>query len=1153
MRRIVVLALLLAACVETPAFRPCDADADCLPGACVRGVCQGSPDAASVDALTGDALRPDAATRDASPADAAVPADSGSDAAVLDAAAPADAAADTDAAVPADAGIDAAVSADAGIDAAAIDDAAPPDLGAPEVLGIDGPARVLAGATLEYTARVDGPPDAPLAYAWATEGGDFTTATDGAVVGWRAAAPGPASITVTVRRAGGGPAGGAALPIVAHAACGEVDGDEDGASPLAGCPDPDCDDRDPERRPGATERCDGADDDCDGAVDETATCPGDLQCVDAACACVGLDRCADRCVDLDTSLTDCGECGRACGAPNRADACFDGRCQPGLCLPDFVDVDGLPANGCECARESANERLCDAHDNDCDGRVDEDFGDVGGFCCADEPGRADVDCEQPGRLTCAADRGSAACDGRCSPARHAPTCNGEDDDCDGVRDEIEIGPIRPFNETPDPVDARLSLADHRNGADPSQGAVLYAADTDLDGANEVYVERAEPQVDVVEGEALRLDDGGARTADVRWSRAYTVAAWLRPQGELNPLRVARVDLGTPALDRAVEVPSRADASDVRITEVVDGYVVVWRETLDGARHVRAAGFADDGQLRFGPQTVDDGGAVGPPAAARYADEGTPATRVFWQEDGGRVRTRLVGDDGVMTAPETLADLRQAGERVESVTASATLRGALAMWIETRRGESRKVRRARFNLRGLMTDNGDLDEGCLATVDHISAIALLSMEDDGEFPDSPRHALTVVDDEARPRTAHLLTLGQSADECAEVAAEPVPAEATDLRGMLFLESGYIAFRGALGRIRITGFGAFDSNDDDATSAPVATTGWWPYFPRDPASLRHVAEPGRHIVYAPELPYDQTYVAVETDALLRATRVVRHRLPRTDGSEEPPEVGQIFFWDGGVWLGAWMPDREGQGRIVLLPLGADLRPAGAPVVVVDDTRDRFPRDAVVGADGDLYLVRGPRFLRVAAGTHEVTTTLSDHPALLQASVDARLDPTGYDWYWTTDADGRAAIHALRFTLDGVPAGAEAVLPTADVPANQCRRAVSARDVFVAICEAGRTSRALIWEGSGQRPLSEELPVHWSVPSLFKYAPDRVAYVFPTGPDEMVFNVWSEGALPELTVTVSLGSPGWHAVFPDRSRMVWATIDVDGRVSAQAVNCH
>ncbi|MCA9540700.1 MAG: hypothetical protein KC620_17495, partial [Myxococcales bacterium] len=81
----------------------------------------------------------------------------------------------------------------------------------------------------------------------------------------------------------------------------------------------------------------------------------------------------------------------------------------------------------DCDAFFASEETCNGIDDDCDGITDEDFG--GGMPCAEGVGA----CRRDGVMACAA--GGAL---RCSVAAGAPTdetCDGRDEDCDGQIDE----------------------------------------------------------------------------------------------------------------------------------------------------------------------------------------------------------------------------------------------------------------------------------------------------------------------------------------------------------------------------------------------------------------------------------------------------------------------------------------------------------------------------------------------------------------------------------------------------------------------------------------------------------------------------------------------------------------------------------------------
>jgi hypothetical protein len=210
------------------------------------------------------------------------------------------------------------------------------------------------------------------------------------------------------------------------------------------------------------EVCDTQDDDCDGLVDEDFT--------------------------LATDLNNCGMCGRVCTVPNAIPRCASGACGVLACLPGFVDLDGNPVNGCEYAcsfagAEACNgldddcdgvpddgvvapaffcnangvcsgtsptcsgaggwvcnypgatyqitETRCDSLDNDCDGMVDEPFPLKGTACNNGELGA----CRIAGTYVCNMAGTGVACNAPASGGGTAETCNGLDDDCDGVLDD----------------------------------------------------------------------------------------------------------------------------------------------------------------------------------------------------------------------------------------------------------------------------------------------------------------------------------------------------------------------------------------------------------------------------------------------------------------------------------------------------------------------------------------------------------------------------------------------------------------------------------------------------------------------------------------------------------------------------------------------
>ncbi|MBN2573955.1 MAG: SUMF1/EgtB/PvdO family nonheme iron enzyme [Deltaproteobacteria bacterium] len=182
---------------------------------------------------------------------------------------------------------------------------------------------------------------------------------------------------------------------------------------------------------GTVELCNGIDDDCDGVIDNG--------------------------FDLSTDSRNCGACGIVCSAPTATAACLGGQCVIASCTPGYFDTDGNPANGCECMLSNGGVEICDGADNDCDGIVDDGFdllrdatncGACGVVCSAANaiPFCAEGTCG----FTCTdgyfdVDRkASDGCEYRCTKtADPAETCDGLDNDCNGLFDGEDPGLVYP--------------------------------------------------------------------------------------------------------------------------------------------------------------------------------------------------------------------------------------------------------------------------------------------------------------------------------------------------------------------------------------------------------------------------------------------------------------------------------------------------------------------------------------------------------------------------------------------------------------------------------------------------------------------------------------------------------------------------------------
>ncbi|MBW2730844.1 MAG: exo-alpha-sialidase [Deltaproteobacteria bacterium] len=178
--------------------------------------------------------------------------------------------------------------------------------------------------------------------------------------------------------------------------------------------------------PSGPEICDEADNDCNGEIDET--------------------------FDLSTDVANCGKCDQACALANATPKCVKGQCLVQSCLPGFIDVDDVEANGCEqpCVKSNAGVEVCDGKDNDCNGVVDDPGGllvdfQTDPFNC----GGCNVKCVLANATTlcveakcvldtCKGDHKNADGDngnGCECLATGVETCDGVDNDCNGLVDD----------------------------------------------------------------------------------------------------------------------------------------------------------------------------------------------------------------------------------------------------------------------------------------------------------------------------------------------------------------------------------------------------------------------------------------------------------------------------------------------------------------------------------------------------------------------------------------------------------------------------------------------------------------------------------------------------------------------------------------------
>jgi hypothetical protein len=213
-----------------------------------------------------------------------------------------------------------------------------------------------------------------------------------------------------------------------------------------------------------SEICNGVDDDCDEEIDdgelpgvgepcgisEGACEPGHFECIGGRLECVaatgpspevcdGIDNNCDGAID--GLIRQCYGFGAGCvdSDPTPGGTSFQclGRCRAGT----QTCTAATQPNFGECSGQiGPTAERCNGLDDDCDGRVDDGFEELGTGCM-----RGIGLCRATGKFVCSADGTQLVCDAPVVTGM-PEVCNGVDDDCNSVIDDLPTPPPPPIGE-----------------------------------------------------------------------------------------------------------------------------------------------------------------------------------------------------------------------------------------------------------------------------------------------------------------------------------------------------------------------------------------------------------------------------------------------------------------------------------------------------------------------------------------------------------------------------------------------------------------------------------------------------------------------------------------------------------------------------------
>jgi hypothetical protein len=264
------------------------------------------------------------------------------------------------------------------------------------------------------------------------------------------------------------------------------------------------------------ETCDGTDENCDGVVDNA---PGNLNpfTVTAQCkACIPSAEICDGCDNDCDGDVDEGVNPIACGLPSPARCAGQQTCnalvEPGGYLPNHGMSPGscLPGGGSfGTCNNNPGSETCNGIDDNCDGIIDNNPSGVGGNCVPTPGLPTQGECK-PGTRVC--QNGSIVCVGYVGPTTEI--CDGLDNDCDGLVDAADPDLAGLGNE------CGTAAGQCSKGTTACVGGVIVCT-----GGNQ-------PQPEVCNG--LDDDCNGATDDGALNDAPSNAACWPNPAGTCNP-------------------------------------------------------------------------------------------------------------------------------------------------------------------------------------------------------------------------------------------------------------------------------------------------------------------------------------------------------------------------------------------------------------------------------------------------------------------------------------------------------------------------------------------------------------------------------------------------------------------------------------------